>query len=638
MIFENEKKLLKIIKYTPTIFIIVISIIILSLQFIENKQSIEKEKQRIFNEFSTKNKKIIKERVHEIYDYIIREKNLTTLELKKSLENELANAYNIANAIYQNNKGLKKQRIKELIVEALRPIRFNNGRGYFFIYNKSGKNILLPYNPELEGKDFNDYKDSKGTFIIQDMLNILKDKKETFYEWYWYNPIKPDVMKKKIGLIKSFEPLDWFIGTGEYIDDFEKEIQEKVLRNVREFRYGKNGYIFVITYEGTYLSHIRKKFIGKHAYENNDTVEIKKVIEDITKIAKKGEGYYKYIQNKKPDNDQSIRKVSYIKGINDWNWLIGTGYYEDDTNIQINKRIEELDKEFRDDAIEIVKYAIILIILLLLCSIYFSKILQKRFEKYKEEIDQHITENNKQQNLIAYQSKMAAMGEMIGNIAHQWRQPLSAITTNATGIKLQKELGILKEEMLITGLSDINNSAQYLSQTIDDFRNFFKSDTKITTFNIKETIKKALKLIDAQFHNKDIHIIDDIEYLEITNNENQLIQVIINILNNAKDELIKNENLEEKLIFINIFKDNTNVHIQIIDNANGIPKDIISRIFEPYFTTKHQSQGTGIGLFMSREIITKNMFGEINVTNHNYIYENKQYTGAFFDIILPISI
>ncbi|XPV67407.1 MAG: cache domain-containing protein [Halarcobacter sp.] len=638
MIFQNEKKLLKIIKYTPSIFIIVISIIILSLQFIEKNSSIQKEKYRIKQEYKNKNKEIIKQRVNEVYNYIKREKELTTIQLKKSLKDELTNAYNIANAIYEKNKDLPKEKIKKIIIEALREIRFNNNRGYFFIYEKSGINLLLPHNPELEGKDFLNHKDSKGTLIIQNMIKILSKKNESYYEWFWYNPISPDIMRKKIGLVKNFKPFNWFIGTGEYIEDFEKEVQEKVLRNIKEMRFGKNGYIFIIRYDTVYLSHIRKNFIGNSAVKNNDTISIKKVIKDLVKIAKKGEGYYTYVQNKKPDNNRTIYKTSYVKGFNDWKWMIGTGYYEDDINNQIELRKKQLDENFRKSAIQIIKYAGILIVLLLLCSIYFSKILQRRFEKYKDEINLHIKESNKQQNLIAHQSKMAAMGEMIGNIAHQWRQPLSTITTTATGLKLQKEMDLLKDDFLIEGLDGINNSAQYLSQTIDDFRNFFKSDNKVENFEISEVINKALALVSVQFHNSNIEIIKKIEKIELKGYPNQLIQVIINLLNNAKDELIKKKADERKIIYINIFKNNFKIHIQIKDNAGGIPEEIISRIFEPYFTTKYKSQGTGIGLFMSREIIIKNMFGSIEVENYMLKDKNIEYKGALFEIILPLDI
>lgn len=273
---------------------------------------------------------------------------------------------------------------------------------------------------------------------------------------------------------------------------------------------------------------------------------------------------------------------------------------------------------------------------MLLFSIYFSDILQKKFQKYKNEIDQHIQNNEKQQNILAQQSKMATMGEMIGNIAHQWRQPLSTITTSASGMQVQKELDILEDKDLIKGLETINKSAQYLSHTIDDFRNFFTDNKKKTFFNIKSSIQQAISLVSVQFYKKNIEIIEKVDNIEIQSYENELIQVIINLLNNARDELIKKEEHERKLIFITAKKKNNTLILKVKDNANGIPFSIINKIFDPYFSTKDITTGTGIGLFMSKEIITKNMGGVIEAKNEKYVYNKKEYVGAVFTLTLPL--
>lgn len=629
MLFENEKKLLKIIKYTPTIFVLTITILILTISFLENKKKFEKDKEEIRSEFTQRNEEIIKQRINEVYDYIKREQEFTELELKKTLKEAIDTAYNIANNIYQNNLDKKNNEIKKLIVDALRNVRFNSGRGYYFIYENSGKNVLLPHNIELEGKDFWNYQDAKGSYIIKGMTKLLSENDEAFYEWYWYNPTNPDIQRKKIGLVRNFKELDWFIGTGEYLEDFENEVKDRVLRNIREIRFGNNGYIYVINYDSVYLSHIRKEFIGQNAIKNNDTVEIKKVIEDLLEISKKGEGFYSYIQNKKPDNELSTKKISFVKGLDNWSWMIGTGFYEDDMQKAINDKKEELNQEFKEYLFNTMIFALILILFLMIVSIYFSKILQEKFKKYQYE-------TKKQQNVIAQQSKMAAMGEMIGHIAHQWRQPLSSISTSSTGMKLQKQMNILEDDFLIEGLEQINKSVQYLSTTIDDFRNFYKPDKNKNEFRIQDTIDKVINLIDSQFRFIGVKIIKNIENIKINNYENELIQVIINLLNNSRDELIKKDSLDEKLIFISALKNGKEIFLEIKDNAGGIPLDIIDRVFEPYFTTKEQSQGTGIGLYMSREIVNKSMNGEIYVKNETFNYEGKSYKGALFRILIPI--
>ncbi|CAM3906865.1 sensor histidine kinase [Arcobacter cloacae] len=629
MLFENEKKFLNIMKYTPSIFVLSITIFILTISFLDNKKTFEEDKEKIRFEYTKENEEIIKQRVYEVYNYIKREQEYTEQELRKTLKEAIDIANNIIKGIYNNNLDKSEEEIKKLVVDALRNIKFNDGRGYYFIYENSGKNILLPHNEKLEGKNFWNHQDAKGAYIIQDMTRLLSTQNEAFYEWYWYNPKNPDIQRKKIGLVKNLEQFDWFIGTGEYVEEFEKEVQERVLRNIKEVKFGSNGYFFIINYDSIYLSHIKKEYIGQNAIKNNDTVEVKKVIEDMINIAKNGEGFYSYIQNKKPDNNESIRKISFVKGLDNWSWMIGTGFYEDDMQKAINNKKNELDQEFNEYLFKTTIFAFLLIFLLLSISIYFSKKLQEIFRSYQ-------LEKTRQQNIIAQKSKMAAMGEMIGHIAHQWRQPLSSISTSATGMKLQKELNILEDKNLIDGLEQINKSVQYLSQTIDDFRNFYKPNKNKTEFYVLDTVDKVINLTNSQFSSNGIKIIKSGENIKINTYENELIQVIINLLNNARDELLKKDFEDEKLIFINVYKKNKKLFLEIKDNARGVSTQIIDKIFEAYFTTKNDVEGTGIGLYMSNEIITKSMKGKISVSNIEFEYESKKYIGAKFSIILPL--
>lgn len=234
------------------------------------------------------------------------------------------------------------------------------------------------------------------------------------------------------------------------------------------------------------------------------------------------------------------------------------------------------------------------------------------------------------------QSKMAAMGEMIGNIAHQWRQPLSVISTAATGIVLHKKMGISVEEDEIKTLNAINDSAQFLSQTIEDFRNFLKLDKDVQLFSINVAIEDALSFSSINKKSKDISIHLEIEdNLEVYGIKSEFIQVMMNILKNAEDALLKIE--DEKHVLISAYLEEQKVVIKVIDNAGGIDSKIISRIFEPYFTTKHKSQGTGIGLYMSQEIIKNHMKGNLYANNHSYVYENNNYSGACFVIEIPLT-
>jgi signal transduction histidine kinase len=242
-------------------------------------------------------------------------------------------------------------------------------------------------------------------------------------------------------------------------------------------------------------------------------------------------------------------------------------------------------------------------------------------------------ENINKERIFSQQAKMASMGEMIENIAHQWRQPLSTISTSATGLLLQKDLDILSDETMVESLKRINHTTQFLSTTIDDFRNFFKLEKEKTTFLFNELFDKTLRIVYTQADNSNITFIKNINDIKITSYENELMQVIINLLNNAKDALIGNK-INNKLIFIDCYKKGNKTVIGIKDNAGGVANNIIDKIFEPYFTTKYKSNGTGIGLYMSHEIISKHMKGNLNVENIEFKYKEVSYIGAYFKIEL----
>lgn len=238
------------------------------------------------------------------------------------------------------------------------------------------------------------------------------------------------------------------------------------------------------------------------------------------------------------------------------------------------------------------------------------------------------------QQILLQQAKLAAMGEMLENIAHQWKQPLSIITTLTSGILLNKELNILTDEFLKDGLNNITNSVKYMSKTIDDFRNFYNNKLEKKEFSIKNSIEKSLVLLSSKLMKNNVIIIKNIEDIEILGYENEIIQVYMNILNNAMDSL---ENLKDEIKIIKITGriEGNKAYIEFLDNAGGINEEIIDKIFDSHFTTKDATKGTGIGLYMSRIIISKAK-GELNVFNKTFDFKEKSYKGANFIITLPL--
>ncbi|RXJ97986.1 hypothetical protein CRU98_11850 [Arcobacter sp. CECT 8986] len=244
------------------------------------------------------------------------------------------------------------------------------------------------------------------------------------------------------------------------------------------------------------------------------------------------------------------------------------------------------------------------------------------------------------EHILMQQAKMVALHEMLDSIAHQWRQPLSTISTAASGMKLNKEFDSLDDETFNKLIDSIVENSLYLSKTIDNFKSFFKTNSENVLFNIKDTINKVFNLMSYKFNENKIECILNIDDIKIEGLEHELIQSLVNLFNNAQDAINRKLTVDDrKLIFLDAYSDETNnLIIKVRDNANGIDEKIIDKIFEPYFTTKHKSQGTGVGLYMTYEIISKHFNGIIYVKNVSYTYENKEYKGAEFIIKIPTKI
>ncbi|ACM93284.1 PAS/PAC sensor signal transduction histidine kinase [Nautilia profundicola AmH] len=244
-------------------------------------------------------------------------------------------------------------------------------------------------------------------------------------------------------------------------------------------------------------------------------------------------------------------------------------------------------------------------------GIFFSKPLYNFYRDLDKRVKEEIAKTQEKDQLLMHQSKLAALGEMLGNIAHQWRHPLTRLSLLIQNLEMAYNKNKLDKEFLENFQKKALSQIEYMSQTIDDFTNFFKKDTKKEHFCPKEIIEQALQLMDARIKQNKLEIIFDVKNTEpIEGYKSEFSQVILNIINNAID-ILKERNVQNKKIWIRI-KGKT---IEIEDNAGGIPEEIRDKIFEPYFTTKFQSQGTGIGLYMSRVIITQHFNGELYAYN-----------------------
>ncbi len=263
-----------------------------------------------------------------------------------------------------------------------------------------------------------------------------------------------------------------------------------------------------------------------------------------------------------------------------------------------------------------------------LLSNSFNKMLSSIQEKQKlqENIKQEIEKNRQQQLLMLHQSRLAQMGEMISMIAHQWRQPLNTLSMLNHTVVLKYKRGKLDTDIVDYFSKNSDKQIQQMSKTIDDFRNFFKPEKERVDYCINDVILHSIDILNAGFSQYNFTVKYE-NNKEIYSNgfPNELGQALVNILNNARDALVENK-IVDKMLVVHLEEQDDKVILTIRDNAGGIPEDIIDKIFDPYFSTKAEKNGTGLGLYMTKLIIEDHLDGKISVENID--------NGAEFSIVL----
>lgn len=254
-------------------------------------------------------------------------------------------------------------------------------------------------------------------------------------------------------------------------------------------------------------------------------------------------------------------------------------------------------------------------------------------KRIKKEVD-----NSRKKDLIMFQqSRLASLGEMIANIAHQWRQPLGSLMMIVQGIQTKMELGKLTPEIVEEKVNDAILLGNNMSNTLEDFQNFFKPNKDKQEFSLKDCIEHSFKLSKYLLDKEKIGFrLKVLHEVKMNGFYNELSHVFLNIISNSKDALISKDH--KKLIEIIVKKSKNKIRINIVDNGGGINEEILPHVFEPYYTTKYKSAGTGIGLYMSQQIIEKHMQGTIDCKNIYYRIEDKDFERCtLFTITIPVN-
>jgi len=250
------------------------------------------EEKTLRREYFDAQKSLIKHETGQVVNYIDFKISQAETRLKQIIRNRTHEAYEVALNLYNQHRATRSPaEIKKIIKDALRPIRYNKQRGYYFVTRLDGVEILFADRPELEGLNLNNMQDTEGRYVIRDMISVVKESGEGFYRYTWTKPNQAGKSFPKIAFIKHFEPFNWLIGTGEYLDDVVNDIQQEVLARIEKISFGHGGYIFAGQWDGLSLTAPAK---GQNMIDVTDVNGVK-IVRQLIKSARSGGGYVSYV-------------------------------------------------------------------------------------------------------------------------------------------------------------------------------------------------------------------------------------------------------------------------------------------------------------------------------------------------------
>lgn len=487
-------------------------------------------------------------------------------------------------------------------------------------------------------------------YYVKNAYDDFHKDAEQFVQDY-YNTQKQNI-KKEVEVVLDIIKYQALIATPEN----EQAIKEEVVRMLHNisFQEGKSNYVFVYEVKDLQggeefavmlVNPNRPDLLGKTISSLYEDETGKRFREDfLNDIRKTGESFTQYAY-KKPYDENIKQKLSYFKYFQQWNWIVAVGIYLDDIEQDIEKKKALLKSKVQKRVAQTIFIFLGFLTLAIAFSILVSQKIEEFFDEYKQTVQkksqdlielnitlekrvkEELSKNREKEQILIQKSKFIALGEMISNIAHQWRQPLSELSSVLMAIKFKYSMGKLEPSFMKKKVDEADNLIEYMSHTIDDFRNFFMPKKEKELFSLHSSVQSVMNILGSMLKEHNIAVNINIDHSIMLNTYlNECEQVIVNIISNAKDALVSNK-IQEARINIFALEDEHFVKLTIEDNGGGIQVQPKSKIFEPYFTTKDEANGTGIGLYMSKIIIEKNMKGKLRVKNIN--------DGAQFSIFIP---
>ena len=641
---------IKLIRLWGVIFLAALTSVIIGINLFTSYNNFNIRMDNMRTGYIKNQKQESKREVERVVNMINNERVQSESLTRDKIKSRVYEAYSIAQNIYQQNKATKTEtEIQQMIIDALRPIRFEYENGYYFITHLDGISILFADKPKMEGLNILGFQDTKGQYVIQNLIKIANQSGQGFYEYRWTKPGAEGNDFKKISFVKRFAPYDWYIGTGLYVVDVEEQIKAKWLERINHIRFGKNlaGYLFAVDWRGKSLAHgTQPDLIGNNGWEYKDS-RGNKTTQLLIAASKKKDGGYTSFWWRKPDTGKESSKIAYAKAVPEWELFVGSGVYTDDIEQNITTLRAALNAQTKT---KILIFIIIVAIAFTLFFILFNLLsnrLRKDFNLFiaffdqaafsDKKIDREAIQSVELDQMAGYANKMlqdkinaqqdlwnerdqleedvrlrtidltAANKELEAfsySVSHDLRAPLRAIDGFAR-ILLEDHTERLDQEGRRT-LNVIGSNVQKMGRLIDDLLAFSRLDRKkIGTSNVdmNQLTDELIGELKVDFGERVVNF--NINSLpDSTGDRAMLREVLFNLMSNAL-KFTREKN--PAMIEITGKADDDEDIYSISDNGVGFDMKYADKLFK-VFQRLHSSQefeGTGIGLALARRIVRK---------------------------------
>lgn len=605
---KNEKRVISyLIVLVPLALVLTASFFITSFYIEKVNAYFQKVKEiSIAEHIESKKAKgeIWVDQLNLLFDY---KNNRLIDNIKTELKQSVDMAYDSARYIYEKYSVKKSSReIKELIVDS--QMAFNTGKTPIFMADFTGENIL-PRSPKLSQKNIIAYADANNRAVILEEIQKARKHQEGYLESDFY-----EQNQSYITYVKNLNIENYYIGSSTNVEKERDSLKAELLEMLKSIPMDRADFMGLYDDRKTiFLSKKMKEYLGDES------------LEVISKNLSKEPKWHK---------DKVDDFYYYSKYYEPLDWYLVYGFEISKMSKKELQKQKELELMLDNELKFIITASASIVIFVVILSLLLSRKINRIFLEYQDEVQTRADElkrlnesleqrvidglraQRQKDKMLIQQSKMAEMGDMLSMIAHQWRQPLNQMSYLFMNIDSAYEYKELTKEYLDEKITEANGILEFMSVTIDDFRNYFRPDKAKEFVLVSEVVNTSVALMQKSLELSGVEVELDSQGEDLTHiYKNEFIQVMLNLIKNAKDILV-DKGVKSPKIIIKSRCQKEKLIVEVCDNGGGIDEAIQDKIFEPYFSTKDKHNGTGLGLYMSKMIIEEHLGGSLSVRNH----------------------